>query len=119
MAGVEGSIRYNRGEFQYTQGEMWSHVLSLVPGMLYNRLRFGRYLDLFVTHAPPAGVHDKPDLAHSGVRAFAWLNRVFKPGYHLHGHIHRYHPEDPEKTLSGDTLVVNAYGHQELTIEAG
>ena len=119
LAGVEGSIRYNRGDFQYSQSEMWGHVFSLVPGMLYNRIKTGRYLDVFVTHAPPAGIHDKPDRAHSGVGAFAWLDRVFKPRYHLHGHIHRYHPEDPERTQAGDTLIVNAYGHQELVIETG
>jgi hypothetical protein len=119
LAGVEGSLRYNRGDYQYTQAEMWSHVLSLVPGMLANRVRTGRFLDVFVSHAPPKGVHDKPDRAHTGINAFAWLNQVFKPGYHLHGHIHRYHPEDPASTQAGATLVVNAYGHQELSIETG
>ncbi|HUF37868.1 MAG TPA: metallophosphoesterase [Anaerolineales bacterium] len=117
LAGVEGSLRYNRGDYQYTEGEMWSHVLRLIPGMLYNRLSTGRFLDVFITHAPPLGVHDKPDRAHNGIQAFAWLNRVFKPRYHLHGHIHRYHPNDPAQTRSGDTLVVNSYGHQELVIE--
>lgn len=119
LAGVEGSLRYNRGDFQYSQGEMWSHVLSLVPGLLLNRVRTGRYLDVFVTHAPPMGIHDKPDRAHTGIQAFAWLDRVFKPRFHLHGHIHRYFPTDPERTRYEETLVVNAYGHQELAIEAG
>lgn len=119
LAGVEGSIRYNKGDFQYTQGEMWGHVLALVPGLLYNRMSTGRFLDMFVSHAPPFGVHDKPDPAHVGVKAFSWLNRVFRVGYHLHGHIHRYHPEDPVSTRVGETLVVNAYGYQELKLEAG
>jgi len=118
LAGVEGSLRYNRGDFQYTQGEMWAHVLSLVPGMLLNRIRTGRFLDVFVTHAPPMGIHDKPDRAHTGIQAFAWLDRVFKPRFHLHGHIHRYFPTDPEQTLYNETLVVNAYGYHELVIEA-
>ncbi len=39
LAGVEGSLKYRRGVFQYTQGEMLQHVLALVPGLLLNRLR--------------------------------------------------------------------------------
>ena len=61
IAGVEGSIRYNRGHFQYTQGEMWVHIIKMIPSLLYNRIRYGRYLDIFVTHASPRGIHDKRD----------------------------------------------------------
>ena len=52
LAGVEGSLRYNNGPNQYTQGEMWTMVLQMVPALLINKLRFGRYLDIFVSHAP-------------------------------------------------------------------
>lgn len=114
FAGVEGSVRYNKGDFQYTQGEMWGHVLRMVPQLLYNRMAYGRFLDVFVTHASPRGIHDKPDPAHVGANAFHWLIRTFEPKYHLHGHIHRYHHEDPAETQFGSTLVVNAYGHRVL-----
>ena len=55
MAGIEGSLRYNHGRYQYTQAEMWMMIFSMVPRLLLNRLLYGRYLDIFVTHAPPAG----------------------------------------------------------------
>lgn len=116
LAGVEGSVRYNQGDFQYTQGEMWSHVIRMFPALLFNRISYGRYLDIFVTHASPRGVHDKPDPAHVGVNAFLWFLRTFKPKYHFHGHIHRYHHEDPPETQFEETLVVNAYAYRVLDI---
>jgi len=117
LAGVEGSLRYSKGPYQYTQGEMWGFVWGLVPRLLLNRMLYGRFLDLFVTHAPPWGIHDKEDLPHQGVKAFRWLLRVFRPAYHIHGHVHRYTPADPARTLVGATWVINAYGHQSLTLE--
>lgn len=118
LAGVQGSILYNNwGNFQYTQGEMWRHVLSLVPGLLLNRLLYGRYLDVFVSHAAPWGIHDKSDWPHQGVRAYRWLIRVFKPKYHFHGHNHIYETDTIIQTQVGDTLVMNTYGYrqQDLT----
>ena len=116
IAGIEGSVRYNLGDFQYTQNEMWGHVIRMIPSLLYNRLACGRFLDIFVTHASPLGIHDKQDRAHRGASAFTWLIKTFQPKYHLHGHIHRYHPDDPAQTQFGQTLVVNAYGHRVLDI---
>jgi Icc-related predicted phosphoesterase len=112
LAGVEGSIRYKpRGKYQYTQGEMWGHVLSLVPSLLLNRMRYGRFLDLFVTHAPPWGIHDETDLPHQGIKAFRWLIDVFQPAYHFHGHIHVYRPDATTQTIYGKTKVINTYGY--------
>jgi len=116
LAGVEGSLRYRYGQFQYTQAEMWQHVFSLVPGMLFNRLRYGRFLDVFVTHAPPAGIHDREDRTHQGIRAFRWLIRVFQPAYHFHGHIHIYRPDDVTETLIGATKVINTFSYREMVL---
>ena len=116
LAGVEGSMRYRPGKFQYSQAEMWSHVYSLVPGLLMNRLRYGRYLDIFLTHAPPAGIHDAPDLPHQGIRAFRWLISTFQPSYHLHGHVHIYRPDAVAETRVGKTRVINTYGYRETEI---
>jgi Icc-related predicted phosphoesterase len=110
LAGVEGSILYNqKTPYQYSQRRMWSHVLALVPGLIFNKLRFGRFLDIFVTHAPMKGVHEGSDWTHQGIQAFKWLVRSFQPAYHFHGHIHYYHPADTVETWVGATLVVNTY----------
>lgn len=116
LAGVEGSLRYRPGRFQYSQAEMWGHVLRLTPGLIANRARFGRYLDLFVTHAPAAGIHDADDLPHHGIQAFRWLVQVFKPAVFLHGHIHITRPDAVVETQFGPTRVINTYGFRELTL---
>ncbi len=117
LAGVEGSLRYREGPFQYSQAEMWSHVLSMVPTLLLNRAVHGRYLDVFISHAPPWGIHDQPDRAHQGIKAFRWLVRVFRPRYHFHGHIHIYKPDTVKETLFHQTRVINAYGYMEMHLE--
>jgi Icc-related predicted phosphoesterase len=117
MAGIEGSVRYNnRGQHQYTQSEMWGHVFSLVPGLFINKLRHGRFLDVFVTHAPPWGIHDKSNLTHQGIKAFRWLIKIFQPKYHLHGHIHVYHTDTQIETQFGRTLVINIYGYRVIDL---
>lgn len=117
MAGVEGSVRYNRGLFQYTQAEMWGHVLRLVPALVRNRLRYGRYLDIFVTHAPPWGIHDAMDPAHRGIKAFRWFVRVFRPTVHFHGHSHLYRPDTARETRFYATRVINTYPYLETVLE--
>ena len=117
MAGVEGSLRYREGPYQYSQLEMWLHVCSLLPKLLRNRLIYGRYLDIFITHAPPRGIHDMDDLTHRGINAFRWLIDVFRPAYHLHGHIHIIKPNTITETLLGQTKVINVYGFREINIE--
>ncbi len=116
FAGVEGSLRYRTGPFQYTQTEMWFNIWRLVPGMLVNYLSHGRYLDIFVTHAPAAGIHDQEDLPHQGISAFRWLIKVFKPAYHIHGHIHLYRPDEVISSLIGTTQVLNTYAYREIEL---
>ena len=59
LAGMGGSIRYRPdGVNQYTQTEMYLRILKLLPGLLLNRLRYGRFLDILITHSPPFGIHD-------------------------------------------------------------
>ena len=120
MAGVEGSILYNRRTpYQYSQSAMWNHIFRLVPGLFINKIRSGRFLDIFVSHAPPKGVHEGKDWTHQGIKAFRWLIDSFKPSYHFHGHIHYYHPDDSSITRVGETNVINAYRSKVVDIELG
>lgn len=116
LAGIQGSLRYNKGSYQYTQSEMWSMVLKLVPALLWNKVRYGRYLDIFISHAPPWGIHDQSDIAHQGVKAFNWLIKTFQPTLHIHGHIHVYYPSAITETTVGNTLVLNTYGYRKLNL---
>lgn len=111
LAGLEGSMRYNDEEgFQYTEHEMMMQVWRLAPSLLWNRLRYGRYLDILVTHAPPQGIHDQPDPCHRGFAAFRRFMEWFRPRLLVHGHVHVYRPDQETETLYGQTHVVNAYG---------
>ncbi len=116
LAGIEGSLRYNRGPYQYTQKKMWKMVLSLVPRLLQQKILHGRYLDVFVTHSAAESIHDADDPAHQGVQAFRWLIETFKPRLHLHGHMHLYNPLTPRETLHKKTRVINTYGYREITL---
>lgn len=117
LAGIEGSLRYREGDFQYSQLEMWLNVISIMPGLLRNRLRFGRYLDIFIAHAPPCGIHSADDLPHRGINAFLWLIEALQPRYFFHGHTHLYRPDTPWMTVHDRTTVVNTYGHRELDLD--
>lgn len=119
MAGIEGCLQYNNGPYQYTQSEMWTKAFMVVPKLLFNKIRFGRYLDVLVTHAPPWKIHDQDDRPHVGIKAFLWMDKVFQPIYHIHGHIHVYRNDVITKTLLGKTSIQNVYGYREITIIPG
>lgn len=116
MAGFEGCVRYRQGPFMYTQFDMWLMVLGMAPRLLLNFVRYGRALDVLVTHAPPWNVQDADDPAHQGFKAFRWLLKVFRPRYHFHGHIHLYDKDRPATTRFKDTLVINTYGYRETNL---
>jgi len=116
LAGFDGSLRYNGGAYQASQSEMKAAVRGIVPRLLMNRVKYGRFLDVLVTHAPPKGIHDQPDRCHSGFEAFRWLVSTFQPRYHFHGHIHLYDRRAPTVTRVGETEVMNVYPFRELTL---
>jgi hypothetical protein len=120
LAGLEGSMRYNNSpDFQYTEREMAWKVWQLVPTLLLNKLLYGRYLDILITHAPPLGVHDKPDRCHQGFRAYVTFMERFRPRYLIHGHVHVYSPLEQTDSVFQDTRVINTYGYRTLEIAEG
>lgn len=118
FAGLGGSMRYRpRAEHMYTENEMRTQVARLVPRLLWNRQKFGRFLDVLVTHSPPFGIHDRDDLPHTGFKVFLTLMQLFKPRYLLHGHIHIYRQDYPRVTQYEETTVMNVYPYKVLDIE--
>jgi uncharacterized protein len=117
LAGIEGCLKYSEGPFQYSQFDMWTMVFRFVPRLLVNKLLYGRYLDIFISHAPPWSIHDQADLPHQGVKAFRWLLKTFQPAYHFHGHIHVYQPDAVTVTRFGETQVINTYGCRKIELE--
>ncbi|HOJ00842.1 MAG TPA: hypothetical protein PLL88_04430 [Anaerolineaceae bacterium] len=112
LAGVQGSHMYNNGPYQYSQAGMWQFVFRLIPSLMANFVISGRYLDVFITHAPPWGIHDGQDIAHQGIKAFLWVLKVFKPLYHFHGHVYDFGKNSPMISQYENTQVVNTYGYR-------
>ena len=111
FAGLGGCMRYNNGVNQFTDFEMFMEIIKLIPGLFWNKLKHGRYVDVLLTHAPPRGIHDRKDKCHLGFKTFLWFMNVFKPKYLVHGHIHLYDMADVRCTQWKKTTVVNAYSH--------
>jgi len=117
IGGFDGSLRYNDGSYQYTEQGMREQVARMVPQLLVNRLRHGRYLDILVTHAPPRHIHDQPDRPHQGFNVFRWFLKTFRPRYHLHGHIHIYDNRTVTRTEFHDTVVLNTYPYRDISVQ--
>ncbi|HNR47481.1 MAG TPA: hypothetical protein PKO03_10445, partial [Anaerolineaceae bacterium] len=52
-----------------------------------------------------------------GIKAFNWLNRVFQPTVHLHGHIHVYRQQTVTETQVNQTWVINTFGYREFKLQ--
>ena len=119
IAGFEGSVRYKEGPFMYSQTEMWIKVINLIPKMVWNKVMYGRYLDILISHAPPAGLYPETDHVHQGFKAFIWLIKTFKPSYHFHGHIHIDRANEKGEYMLGQTQVLNTYPYVNIEVQAG
>ncbi len=110
IAGLEGSMRYRpHAPYMYTETEMRMVVAGMLPKLLRNKVKYGRYLDILITHSPPFGIHDKPDIPHTGFKIFLNFMQWFRPQYLLHGHIHLYRQDTPRVSRYLDTTVINVY----------
>lgn len=118
IAGLGGSIRYHPwGVNQYTQFEAYLRALRLLPALFWSRLRYGRSLDILITHSPPFGIHDDDSTAHRGLRALNLLIRLARPRYHLHGHTHFYRKNlSPAVTQLGQTTIMNVYPYKVIEV---
>ncbi len=117
IAGLGGSMWYNGGPNQYSDTGMFFKILRIIPALLINRLFFGRFIDILITHAPPCGIHDKQDRAHTGFKALRWFIQIFKPRYLVHGHVHLWDRAGERRSRYYSTEVVNAYDHCIIEME--
>ena len=117
IAGLGGCRRYNRGENQFTEFQMFMQMVRLIPRLVVNRVFRGRALDILLSHASPLGVNDRPDPTHRGFKVFLWFLKRFKPTFQLHGHIHLYDINAQREVQYENTRVINVYDHYVLEIE--
>jgi Icc-related predicted phosphoesterase len=119
VGGFGGSVLYRPdGSNQYGQAEAHLRAMRMLPGLLWNRLRHGRALDILISHSPPFGIHDEDTQAHQGLRALNWLLRLARPRYHFHGHTHFYRQNlAPSVTRLGRTEIMNVYPYKLIEID--
>ncbi len=118
LAGFGGCNRYRPdGVNQYTQSEAWLRAARLMPGLLWNRIRHGRALDIFITHSPAYGIHDEEEQAHTGLKAINWIIDWAQPRYHLHGHTHFFRNNlEPSVTRVGRTTSMNVFPYKVIEV---
>jgi Icc-related predicted phosphoesterase len=114
IMGLEGSIWYNGGPYQYKESEMRSMIRQMRFPLWMNK-----GVDLVISHAPPRDIHDRPDPCHVGFSGFRSLIEKYQPAYFVHGHIHQEFSDPLERiTIAGKTKVVNTYGFFFLEIKS-
>lgn len=114
VAGLGGSMRYRDGANMYSEREMARRAQRLQA-----KIRLAGGVDVLLTHAPARGVGDLEDLPHRGFECFDDLLGRWRPGYMVHGHVHKgYDPSfKRERQMPCGTTVVNACGYTVLDIE--
>ncbi len=105
ILGLGGSMRYRKGDYQFTQAQMNMRVASLLP-----KIQMAGGFDILVSHAPAWHVGDGEDLPHQGFKALRWLMDAYHPRYYMHGHVHpTYGREYLRRRTYKDTFILNAY----------
>jgi Icc-related predicted phosphoesterase len=117
IAGLGGSRRYKPdGRHQYSEAQMQARVLRLVIKRFLTRGLHGRGLDILVTHAPPQGIHDAQDLAHTGFGAFLRALRWFRPKLMLHGHAHAMRNIEVTVSEEAGCTIINVFPYRIVDI---
>lgn len=101
FAGFEGCVRYKESKDapMYTQDEC-TELLRDFPTV-----------DVFLSHAPPAGINDEPgDPSHAGFTALRTYLDEKQPKVWLHGHT--YPSDDTLVTQSGTTRIEYVFRHK-------
>lgn len=118
FAGLPGSPKYlEHAPVQFTENQMAFRIFRMLPRLLWNRIRYGRYFDILVTHSPPRDVGDREDPAHRGFKIMHKLIKRLKPRYQLHGHVHLYDRSQGNSSTLHGTEVINVFPYQKLDLE--
>ncbi len=105
-----GGCRGVRGpeNLEYTEKQMARRIAK-------KRFALRSGVDILVTHAPAAGLGDRPDEYHRGFDVFRDFLDAYKPSWHFFGHVHKY-SHHQEVLEYGSTTLINAYGYKILEI---
>ena len=100
IAGLGGCVKYRPGPYQYTQKQFATRASRLLRLAKLG----GAPVDVLLTHAPPLGLGDGEDNAHLGIEALHRVLERLEPTWHLHGHLHPYGQEMPDRFVGPTTI---------------
>lgn len=104
ILGFGGSMRYSKGQNQYTEKEMSRRIRRCRFSIMRNK-----GFDILLTHAPALNINDMQDLPHRGFECFGDLIRRYEPRYFIHGHVHQNYGCFVREQKVGSTSVINAF----------
>ena len=105
IMGLGGSMRYNRGTYQYSQAEMKKRARKL-----RRKIKKNEGIDMLITHSPAYHINDSDDLPHTGFEAFVEIMDTYKPKVFAHGHVHiNYGRDFKRESIYNETRIINAY----------
>lgn len=117
VGGLEGSYLYNYGLHQYNDRQQKSRMKKMGFRLWRNKQKFGRALDILLTHAPPYGIHDKRDLPHRGFETYLEFIEKYQPKYLIHGHTHLYDRREVRVSRYMETTIINCYDYYILELD--
>lgn len=107
ILGLGGSMRYKKGNNQYTQKEMMKRANSF---SMRRKIKKAGGVDILVTHAPAFELRDGDDMPHQGFQAFNLIMDKYEPQYFFHGHVHvNYGLKFVREYQYKNTKIINAY----------
>ncbi len=119
FGGLGGAFHYRNGKYLYTEKQMQRKVRRMIPRMVLNKIKYKRYLDILITHAPPFGIHDEQTLVHRGFKEFLKFMKRYRPAYLIHGHT----APDAENEMATShylsTRIMNTNNYRILDIDHG
>lgn len=111
ILGLGGSIKYNKGAFQYSQKEMQKRVAKLKLSIWKNK-----GFDILVSHSPAKGIGDGKDICHQGFEVFVDLLNKYSPKYFFYGHQHLQYGNCERKMIYNNTITINAFKYHIIEI---
>ena len=117
IGGLAGAFWYKKGKYLYTEAQMHRKIFSMTPRLFVNKIKYKRYIDILITHAPPLGINDDKDLAHRGFKEFLTFMKAYKPAYLIHGHTPRQEGKEITMNFDHSTWIINTNPYSILEID--
>lgn len=113
LAGLS-AIKGKKNLASFSERKMRLKLFKLLPALFFNKIRYGRFLDILVTHFPPCINNESGDIrkTDSGFKCLVNFIKRFKPKYVIHGGIHIYAEEENKRIkVYENTSIINSFSH--------